>query len=58
MADEPAHAALPGDPLAERGRGLPIMRRCVDDLTISSTPGRGTVNSGFGCSERSGRGRG
>ncbi|GAC1308680.1 MAG: hypothetical protein NVSMB21_14270 [Vulcanimicrobiaceae bacterium] len=31
------------DPTAERGRGLPIMRRCSDILTIESIPGKGTA---------------
>lgn len=40
----PPPAARAGeDPLAERGRGLPIMRRCVDVFTLRSAPGRGTV---------------
>jgi anti-sigma regulatory factor (Ser/Thr protein kinase) len=30
------------EPHAERGRGLPIMRRCTDIFTIRSVPGRGT----------------
>jgi len=29
--------------LAESGRGLDIMRACVDDVTLRSRPGRGTV---------------
>ncbi|HEY2278509.1 MAG TPA: ATP-binding protein [Streptosporangiaceae bacterium] len=29
--------------LAESGRGLDIMRACVDDLTVRTRPGRGTV---------------
>lgn len=35
-------ANLP-DSLAERGRGLPIMRRCADEFSVTSTPGRGTT---------------
>ncbi len=31
--------------LPESGRGLAIMRACVDDVTLSSRPGRGTVVS-------------
>jgi serine/threonine-protein kinase RsbW len=31
--------------LPESGRGLAIMRACVDDVTLSSGPGRGTVVS-------------
>jgi serine/threonine-protein kinase RsbW len=33
------------DELQESGRGLTIMRACVDDLTLRGTPGRGTVVS-------------
>lgn len=33
------------DQLQESGRGLYIMRACVDDLTLRGTPGRGTVVS-------------
>jgi anti-sigma regulatory factor (Ser/Thr protein kinase) len=29
--------------LAESGRGLDVMRACVDDFTLRSRPGRGTV---------------
>jgi serine/threonine-protein kinase RsbW len=37
--------ARPGDvaQLAESGRGLAIMRACVDDVSLHSGPGRGTV---------------
>jgi serine/threonine-protein kinase RsbW len=38
--DDAAIARLP-----ESGRGLAIMRACVDDVTLSSGPGRGTVVS-------------
>ena len=31
--------------LPESGRGLAIMQACVDDVTLSSRPGRGTVVS-------------
>ena len=31
------------EPLAERGRGLPIMRRCSDIFRVDSRPGCGTV---------------
>lgn len=31
------------DPLTERGRGLPIMRRCSDIFAVHSVPGRGTA---------------
>jgi anti-sigma regulatory factor (Ser/Thr protein kinase) len=30
-------------PEAERGRGLPIMRRCCDIFALKTTPGRGTA---------------
>ena len=39
-AQERALAQLP-----ESGRGLAIMRACVDDVTLRSRPGRGTVVS-------------
>lgn len=41
-ADE-ANPHLPADDLAERGRGLSIMRRCSDVFTIRSAPGQGTA---------------
>lgn len=31
------------DPTAERGRGLPIMRRCSDIFALKSIPGKGTA---------------
>ena len=31
------------DPQAERGRGLPIMRRCSDIFLVKSVPGQGTA---------------
>jgi anti-sigma regulatory factor (Ser/Thr protein kinase) len=31
--------------LAESGRGLAIMRACVDDVSMRSKPGQGTVVS-------------
>jgi anti-sigma regulatory factor (Ser/Thr protein kinase) len=31
------------DPMSERGRGLPIMRRCTDIFAVHSVPGRGTA---------------
>lgn len=34
-----------GEELQESGRGLTIMRACVDDLTLRGTAGRGTVVS-------------
>ena len=45
---QPAGLASPGpEPpvarLPESGRGLAIMRACVDNVTLDSTPGRGTV---------------
>lgn len=42
----PSEIASPPDlpePSAERGRGLPIMRRCTDIFAIRSLPGRGTA---------------
>jgi stage II sporulation protein AB (anti-sigma F factor) len=43
----PAEVSLPRavtlpDPLAERGRGLSLMRRYTDLLSVRSTPGKGT----------------
>jgi anti-sigma regulatory factor (Ser/Thr protein kinase) len=29
--------------LAESGRGLDVMRACVDDVTMRNRPGQGTV---------------
>jgi anti-sigma regulatory factor (Ser/Thr protein kinase) len=29
--------------LPESGRGLAVMRACVDNVTLDSSPGRGTV---------------
>lgn len=37
-----ASAELP-DPLSEGGRGLPIMHRCSDILSVRSVPGKGTA---------------
>ena len=34
---------LPVAQLAESGRGLAVMRACVDNVTLDSRPGRGTV---------------
>ena len=31
------------DPVAERGRGLPIIRRCSDIFALTSSPGKGTA---------------
>jgi anti-sigma regulatory factor (Ser/Thr protein kinase) len=39
--DRPLDSLLP-DAYAERGRGLPIMRRCVDIFNVRSAPGQGT----------------
>ncbi len=41
-SDPIASAKLP-DILSERGRGLPIMRRCSDIFAVHSVPGRGTA---------------
>jgi anti-sigma regulatory factor (Ser/Thr protein kinase) len=40
-SDRTFSAKLP-DIYAERGRGLPIMRRCADVFSVRSSPGRGT----------------
>ena len=37
-----AFTKLP-EPTAERGRGLPLMRRCSDIFQVRSAPGRGTA---------------
>jgi len=42
MSPPPDLPDLP-EPSAERGRGLPIMRRCTDIFAIRSLPGRGTA---------------
>lgn len=39
---DPVEAKSP-DPLAERGRGLTLMRRFTDRLYVSSSPGKGTA---------------
>ncbi len=39
----PALAELPVAQLPESGRGLAVMRACVDNVTLDSRPGRGTV---------------
>ena len=36
-------ADIPLAQLPESGRGLAVMRACVDDVTLDSLPGRGTV---------------
>jgi len=41
-AELTAGATLP-DPLSERGRGLPIIRRCSDLFAIHSEPSKGTA---------------
>jgi serine/threonine-protein kinase RsbW len=43
---EPVRCEPPATPiaqLAESGRGLAVMRACVDKVTLDSTPDRGTV---------------
>ncbi len=40
--DPIANVSLP-DAYTERGRGLPIMRRCTDIFAVHSVPGRGTA---------------
>ena len=41
-SDPVTSISLP-DPFTERGRGLPIMRRCSDIFAVHSVPGRGTA---------------
>lgn len=41
-ADSAPRITLPPE-LSERGRGLPIMRRCTDIFALHSVPGRGTA---------------
>src|SRR5689334_1987763 len=41
-SDRVPSASLP-DAFEERGRGLPIMRRCSDIFAVHSVPGRGTA---------------
>jgi serine/threonine-protein kinase RsbW len=41
-SDPVPNVTLP-DVLTERGRGLPIMRRCTDIFAVHSVPGRGTA---------------
>jgi anti-sigma regulatory factor (Ser/Thr protein kinase) len=41
-SDPVPNVTLP-DALTERGRGLPIMRRCTDIFAVHSVPGRGTA---------------
>jgi serine/threonine-protein kinase RsbW len=40
---DPAPELVPVAQLAESGRGLAVMRACVDDVTLDSRPGHGTV---------------
>lgn len=42
QSDPVPSVTLP-DTLSERGRGLPIMRRCSDIFAVHSVPGRGTA---------------
>lgn len=42
FTSDPVDVSLP-DALTERGRGLPIMRRCTDIFAVHSVPGRGTA---------------
>jgi len=39
----PAGPETPVAQLPESGRGLAVMRACVDNVTLDSSPGRGTV---------------
>ena len=48
LAEEEAVTSVPGPPsaiadLPESGRGMAVMRACVDNVTLDSSPGRGTV---------------
>ncbi len=51
----PSDGRLP-EGYAERGRGLPIMRRCADVFSVRSAPGRGTRVT-LGCYVRRAAGR-
>jgi len=42
VPERPA-AEIPLAQLPESGRGMAVMRACVDDVTLDSAPGRGTV---------------
>ncbi|MDQ2680670.1 MAG: ATP-binding protein [Candidatus Eremiobacteraeota bacterium] len=42
VTDPHPAVSLP-DELAERGRGMPIMRRCTDIFAVHSIPGKGTA---------------
>jgi serine/threonine-protein kinase RsbW len=39
----PAEQEIPIAQLPESGRGLAVMRACVDNVTLDTSPGRGTV---------------
>jgi serine/threonine-protein kinase RsbW len=39
----PAEPETPIAQLPESGRGLAVMRACVDNVTLDTSPGRGTV---------------
>ena|SRR5215469_1102632 len=43
VLDEPVRRETPIAQLPESGRGLAVMRACVDNVTLDSSPGRGTV---------------
>lgn len=43
FATDPVPSVTLPDVLTERGRGLPIMRRCTDIFAVHSVPGRGTA---------------
>jgi anti-sigma regulatory factor (Ser/Thr protein kinase) len=40
---QPDPQQIPVAQLPESGRGLAVMRACVDNVTLDSRPGRGTV---------------
>ncbi len=42
VPDPSADTNLP-EPTAERGRGIPIIRRCSDIFALTSAPGKGTA---------------
>ena len=42
VPERPA-AEIPLAQLPESGRGMAVMRACMDDVTLDSEPGRGTV---------------
>jgi anti-sigma regulatory factor (Ser/Thr protein kinase) len=43
FSNDPIRSVALPDTFAERGRGLPIMRRCSDIFAVHSVPGRGTA---------------